>query len=367
MYILHFYQNPLSALICGVDEVSLSEDHIKAIRGLPSFKRYINDLMDEEEHAKASNLLKDDKFLIDNLEARLQETRSSLNGMFYALEVLRIVYSLVSSKTNLTWSTLYVKAMSGDLVESTAIRELSLSVKKLPSDTMIKLLEALVYIPTLDLRDALSKLGNLLAKQSSSRPLRTEHDTSDSTLQTTVIAQRVTLSKSKSALSVQDAAYSKIVNSVDLTLREFLTRNIVFPRELIFNEVLVFDPKSSCRDVLGPSPRQAVEHALSMPHDYLACECCEGGNGLQPTQPATALMYQLFIESGALINVADMWTAFQAIVAPEGYEEDADGEALQLNHQALFFRSFAELKYLGLVRSSRKKADHVMKVRWKGL
>jgi hypothetical protein len=34
---------------------------------------------------------------------------------------------------------------------------------------------------------------------------------------------------------------------------------------------------------------------------------------------------------------------------------------------ALFLRSLAELRHLGLVRGTRKKADHVMKISWKGI
>lgn len=323
--------------------------------------------MDDEEPEKASSLLKDDKYLLNNLEARLEETKDSLNGMFYALEVLRIVYSLVPSKANLTWSTLYIKAMSGDLAESTAIKELSLSIKKLPSDTMIKLIEALSEIPSLDLQNANSKLEKLKAKYPSSASFKTEHDASNSTLQTTVVGQKVSLSKFKVKLSTQDAAYSKIVNQIDLTLKEFLTRNIIFPKELILHEILVFDSKASCRDVLGPSPRQAIERALSSPHDYLACECCDGTEGLKATQPATSIVYQLYLESGSLINVADLWAAYQAIVTPEQDEDIQESESLRSESQALFFRALAELKYLGMIRSSRKKADHISKIMWKGL
>jgi origin recognition complex subunit 3 len=37
------------------------------------------------------------------------------------------------------------------------------------------------------------------------------------------------------------------------------------------------------------------------------------------------------------------------------------------NFRAIFQRALAELKYLGLVKPSRKKTDHVSKVMWKGL
>ena len=85
-----------------------------------------------------------------------------------------------------------------------------------------------------------------------------------------------------------------------------------------------------------PAPRRAIERALSAPHDYLNCECCEGGGGggkgdgattLSSTQPATAILYQLYLESGALINIADLWAAFSAVVGAEGEEEAEEEES----------------------------------------
>ena len=35
--------------------------------------------------------------------------------------------------------------------------------------------------------------------------------------------------------------------------------------------------------------------------------------------------------------------------------------------RALFSRALAELKYLGMIKNSRKKADHLAKLSWKGL
>ena len=40
---------------------------------------------------------------------------------------------------------------------------------------------------------------------------------------------------------------------------------------------------------------------------------------LSSTQPATAILYQLYLESGSLVNASDLWSAFNAIV---GEEED---------------------------------------------
>lgn len=35
--------------------------------------------------------------------------------------------------------------------------------------------------------------------------------------------------------------------------------------------------------------------------------------------------------------------------------------------RALFSRALAELKYMGMIKNSRKKADHISKLLWKGL
>jgi origin recognition complex subunit 3 len=45
-------------------------------------------------------------------------------------------------------------------------------------------------------------------------------------------------------------------------------------------------------------------------------------SALLVTQPPTALLYQLYLESGSMINVHDMWAAFNELIAkPEGGEE----------------------------------------------
>lgn len=101
------------------------------------------------------------------------------------------------------------------------------------------------------------------------------------------------------------------------------------------------------------------------------------------------MLYQLHVESGAVINVADLWSAFYSIMGKEDCEdEEADQQSVlyvcfpfcvrihegllfellaNLFFRALFSRGLAELKYIGMIRSSRKKADHLTKLLWKGL
>ena len=364
MHLMHFFSNPLSIMLASEPHMELSKGQCRVVRDLPSFQKHARDLLDEGDDAEAAQLLKSNPYLESVTPSLLQKSAMSLVSLYDALEVLSIIHATTGSKTPLTWSSLYIKAMAGELAESPLVRELCLSVKKTPSDTMIRLLESLDSKPGLGLASVRSSLGRLIEKSNLSGPLRTELDEQRSTLRTTVVKQKVSLSKHKEALSSQDAEYSKLVNRIDLELRGFFTKYLVRPKDLLLHEILIFDSKSACREAFGPAPRQAVERALSSPHDYLACDCCDGKEGLAATQPATAILYQMYLESGSFINLADFWAAFQAITEPdkEGEEEGNGNEVL-----ALFHRSLAELRYLTMIKNSRKKADHVAKLKWKGL
>ena len=292
--------------------------------------RYIQDLIDDGEDAAAAALSESNPNLDSEAPSLLGKSQAGLKCLYMALQALSIIHSVIGSKSPLTWSALYIKAMSGDLAEGPLVRELCLSVKKLPSDRMLTLLESLGRIALLKTSSSLTSLKKLLAKSEPGRSLRSEHDVQHSTVRTTVVAQRVSLSTHKEALSSQDAEYSKLVNRVDLELRGFFAKHLIKPRDLCLHEVLIFDSRNACRDALCPAPRLVVERALSSPHDYLACDCCADKEGLAGSQPTTALLYQMYLESGHVINMADLWAAFQAIMEPEetGVEQQSEDEML---------------------------------------
>ncbi|KAH0143208.1 hypothetical protein KCU67_g13672, partial [Aureobasidium melanogenum] len=210
----------------------------------------------------------------------------------------------------------------------------------------------------------LKELQKLQAQQKDGGALRSEQDLHNATLRTTVVAKKVELSKQKSTLTKGDAAYSDILRRFVEALETDFDVALINPKDLVFNEIFMYDLKSPHRDVFMPKPRAAIERALASPHDYLDCECCapDVGTGeentLASTQPSTAILYQLYLEGGAMMNVADLRTAFVTILG-----DDQD----EILTNALFQRSLAELRYLGLVRGTRKKADHVMKISWKGV
>jgi origin recognition complex subunit 3 len=73
--------------------------------------------------------------------------------------------------------------------------------------------------------------------------------------------------------------------------------------------------------------------------------------------------------------VHDLWAAFNELVAKS--EDGGDNESMCVLqsvymhptnfHRFLFQQALAELSYLGMLKSTKKKADHVVKASWRGL
>lgn len=341
----HFFANSLSIFLKKrVPLSSLQPEHYEAIRNLPSFQKYkgipcrlgkvrltsyrfAEAYLEERDYPTARKLLDDDEFLHDTIFQKLKENQKYLHSAIQAVEVIFEAQSVLGSKANMPWSDLYIQAMSGELRDSAVIKDITLSIRKLPSNTMRVLLAKLSGFQIPEIDQTLHSLNTLLTQfDCLSNPLRSEHDIHHKNLRTTVVAHKVELSKSAFALSPQDLAYSKIVNRVDTLLKSFLNTNLINPQNLFLHEIFIHDFKSPHRDAFAPKSRLAVERALSLPHDYLGCNCCEGlGSALSATQPPTAVLYQLYLESGALINVMDLWAAFYAIMGKEDFEdEEAD-------------------------------------------
>ncbi|KAI5366133.1 putative origin recognition complex, subunit 3, origin recognition complex subunit 3, winged helix [Septoria linicola] len=370
-YMAHFYANATSLLLTpGIPFRDIPKDHFEAIRNLPSFRTFARQLLDDGETERLRSVLDSDQALFDFTNQSVEDGRQSLAGTVAATEAIRQIQECLPSTPTSSKASLYLQAMSGKLAESTMIRSLLLMLRKSPSDVTLNVTRTF-RTAGLD-EETLARLGAIETEltalttehEDSGKPLRSEEDVKNSTLRTTVVAQKVELSKQKSTLSKQDTAYTALVRRLSDLLEAYFADRLVGAKELVLNEIFVYDLRSPYREVFMPRPRHAIERALAAPHDYLDCECCDPGQEgeeatLAGTQPSTAVLYQLYLESGNLINAHDLWKAFGAVI-----EEGAEDEQ---NTMALFQRSLAELRYLGLVKNTRKRVDHIAKVSWRGL
>lgn len=138
------------------------------------------------------------------------------------------------------------------------------------------------------------------------------------------------------------------------------------------------------RNGLAARPRQVIHRALTTPHDYLDCTCCrppstrnangvgndedDGDDGmgvLAPSLPDSALLYQLTLESASpLINLSDLLTAFEAVKTSAAPVNGGSASAVEKEVMPAFQLAVAELVYLGLLKRTGKKPDHVARGVW---
>jgi origin recognition complex subunit 3 len=281
--------------------------------------RKIRQLLDEN----------DNQVLAAYVREQYQKQQENTGRLADAINILQTARRVASSKSFVSRSEIYVEVLSktkdsaGDLE-----RDLLLSIKRLPSNKLEALLAAVVdlhldHAPVpREFLAAQEDLASLIDAQNAQlRPLRSAHEGQHSSMRTRVVGQKVELAHQREIVSERDAEYSELLSGVHGLFSFYFRRNLRNPSRTFLAEVFFYDLRAPHRAAFTPKPRYAIERALSTPHDYLGCDCC-GSMELSKTQPPTAILYQLYLESGQLINVRDMWESFHAIVRDDSTVDD---------------------------------------------
>lgn len=371
----HFYANPLSVLCSsGEDEQVLQPEHLQAARHLGSFRRTVEQEVEKSTTSsfqRAMSLLEDDEYLLGQVRNGYYDRQAWADRFLRSLLVLQAAGAQRSS-----FARAYVDGMVGGAHMSSERSNLLECVRRLNPEELSGLLDRIITIfkqgdpslhlgPSTDARDEelqraleskLEELDQLKATaEEDGTLLRSKYSGQSKIMRTTVIAQKVQLSQDSAALRDEDKRLTEIVDEVTSALSTHYPDTN--PNAVLFAECWLYDSRSPSRDVFVPRPRATFERSLSRPHDYLGCSCCKpDSDGLQATLPATSILYQLYLETGNLINVADLWSAFHALVS---HEEEDDRKSL-----VMFYRGLAELRALGFIKGSKKKVDHIAKVKW---
>ncbi|KAL7799154.1 origin recognition complex subunit 3 N-terminus domain-containing protein [Trichoderma ceciliae] len=393
IYMCHFYANPLSVLLAPETEEGergggiLQAEHVEALRHHPSF-RYEAEMAvalttaDSLQHARS--LLEDDEYLLTQARASNRHRQDWVDGHLRSLlvrEAAGAVQAPFSRAYVDSLATIYPDSGNGSLTEY---------IRRMGSGTLVGTLRRVVSIfkegePSFHLEPAskeedvallsfleetLSRLEQLESDaESAGITPHTKYSGQSKVMRTTVIAQRVQLSSDSAALRDEDRQLTDIVDAVSerLTLHFGARR----PEKVLFSETWLYDSRSPLRDIMVPRPLVTFKRSLARPYDYLSCTCCRSsdaeGGVVQATLPATSILYHLYLEAGSLINVADLWSAFYALVREQKEEDEENDEEQQQDERkalVMFYRGLAELRAMGFVKSSKKKTDHIAKVRW---
>lgn len=308
-------------------------------------------------------MLGDDEYLLQVATANLEAGQDAMRQLFRAVILIHkcLRYTQVSKKV--TVSDLSVRALSGELGESPIVEDMLASVKAMDSDQLYEILEVL---PKNVSDDALSEIQNdlktLMDKYPDSRPFHSEYNINNSVVTTTVVHQRVKLTKGKANLREQDIEYNQIIDRLAGALIEYFSATLIRPADLFMNEAFLFDLRNPLKEVFTPRPRFAIERALATPFDYLISSSTDTQSKISAKQPPASILYQLYLESGALVNVHDLWLAFYGV-----FESDQGDKCDDRVVMALFYGALSDLNTFGMIKNSRKKTDHLAKSTWIGL
>ena len=138
--------------------------------------------------------------------------------------------------------------------------------------------------------------------------------------------------------------------------------NILRPyTSMVFHEVLFFDLLSHVKyQLLGPM-KATISTALANPQLYTKCECCklECSDDIAPEMSDINILYKLHLECGRQINLCDWMDSFAALVTPSGLSKknEVDPEI-----RARFMRGISELQFLGFIKPTKRKTDHVQRL-----
>ncbi|KAK6540929.1 hypothetical protein TWF694_008313 [Orbilia ellipsospora] len=376
-YMSHFYANALSIILGFVDDESslteiLSDAHCEAIRNLPSFKNLVESMIPTFPW-RARDLLNSATSLKTAVLSAARECKRYSSGLTEAINLFRKLQSIVSPKhaSEIPTYELYSRILWGEFTTRPAFRDAILTTKKTSSEKFLLLLTTLAELPSelsSSLAEAAAKVETLQSEKSKKGGLITEFALPESH-RTTVKSGRVRLDELKSGMTSQDTEYNKIVTTTVQTLEKYFKDRFKSYTNLFLHEIFFYDLKSPHSQVFAPKPRPSIERALSRPGDYLGCECCSGDlEGIEGVQPYAAILYQLYLESPALIGIYDLWSAFRVVSLGEKADEEADEESEEEKElQAQFYRALGELRFLGFLKYSKKKTDHLVKLAWKGL
>ncbi|KAG0025237.1 Origin recognition complex subunit 3 [Podila clonocystis] len=188
-------------------------------------------------------------------------------------------------------------------------------------------------------------------------------------------------------------AYTLLVKEIDETLARLFKTYLASHTKLPLYEIFYYSQVTIQQKAFLPQPRASIQTALGQPEQYLNCNCCHPPQGANttsladmvlPTQHDTCILYKLYVECGRMINMYDWFSAFGMILerglestTPNGVKKpskkkvrqqepdfEQQGGLDQKEVQARFISGVAELQFMGFIKPTNRKTDHVQRLTW---
>uniref|UniRef100_A0A7N8WSX4 Origin recognition complex subunit 3 n=1 Tax=Mastacembelus armatus TaxID=205130 RepID=A0A7N8WSX4_9TELE len=322
----HFHSQPLSVLCCKKKEallnvMQLSHSNLERIRQLLSFKRYV----EKQDPQEQDSLLKDDTHLKEVCQ-KLIKGLHKYHKNYYP--ILRCLHTLTSSLP---------RYPLGKQFEFHHLRCCS-TFEMLAKDELIILLQ---------------RCAEIL------EPVKSKKMNSALTL------LEMNESRRSKKLSPFEVLRNEVLEFIDSLVKSHLSP----PDSQTLNEVSYYSSSATVRRHINATPRTSIQAALSSPYYYLQNDSLKTEDGsVSNAAPDICIAYKLHLECGRLINLYDWLEAYATVVsAAEGNSPDSDnfGKVDEVKH-ARFIRAVSELEFLGFIKSTKQKTDHVARLTWGG-
>ncbi|XP_059208629.1 origin recognition complex subunit 3 [Centropristis striata] len=380
----HFHSQPLSVLCCKKEEallnvVQLGHQDLERIRNLPSFKRYV----EKQEAQEQVNLVTDDTHLKEVCQKLIKDLRKYHKNYY---PTLRCLHTLTSALPRYPLGKqireLHLICLEKNVWENEDYESAMKLLKMLAKDELISLLQRCADIlqpaKSKKLKSACVQLEDMLAKfkqLDTAEPAPSVDDTLTSPVKD--LQKKTDLFQLKKALlEMNESRRAKKLSPFEALRKEALDffdglvkSHLSPPESQTLYEVCYYTSSAAVRRHLNATPRTSIQAALNCPYYYLQNERLKTEDGsVSNAAPDICIAYKLHLECGRLINLYDWLEAYSTVVsAAEGNDPESDnfGKVDDVKH-ARFIRAVSEMEFLGFIKSTKQKTDHVARLTWGG-
>uniref|UniRef100_A0A673CUH3 Origin recognition complex subunit 3 n=1 Tax=Sphaeramia orbicularis TaxID=375764 RepID=A0A673CUH3_9TELE len=366
----HFHSQPLSVLCCKKKEalanvMELSQRDLERIRQLPSFRRYT----EKQDAQEKVNLMTDDTHLKEVCRKLIKDLRKYHKNYY---PVLRCLHTLTSSLPRYPLGKqireLHLICLEKTVWETEEYQSAMKLLRMLAKDELIASIQrccgTLKPVKSKKMMNALIQMEEILTKikQLDVKSL-SQKKTDLFQLQKTLLEMNETRRTKK--LSPFETVRNEALELIDGLVKSHLSP----PEAQTLYEVCYYTSSATVRRHLNATPRTSIQAALSNPYHYLQNESLKTEDGsVSNAAPDICIAYKLHLECGRLINLYDWLEAYATVAsAAEGNDPDSDtfGKVDEVKH-ARFIQAVSELEFLGFIKSTKQKTDHVARLTWGG-
>ncbi|XP_070190846.1 origin recognition complex subunit 3-like [Littorina saxatilis] len=374
----HYTHNPLSQFCCPTEMIAqvvkqLTNDDVHRLQRLPSVMRHIEKLPAKD----LVNVLQNEESFKKLVQSLLEQNSTVQRRSTAILQLLHALTShLPTRPLGKQIRELYSMCLESDIEDTEGFEKAFELLGLTARDELTGLVtECTSHMTDTDdpvLKDVCKKLSRFIHRLDHLEEEQVQETPDVSVEQEDLKLQRTDLRSLQKKL--QELGKKKKMTPYEIVRQELLSyvteivsTYLLKTESVVLYEILYYDDLTTVRHHLNAAPRSAIHLGLSHPAHYLQCECCAvGDNGISHTMPDVCIAYKLHLECGQLINLYDWLQAFASILTSENQENKKKASKPDRVLQARFIQAVSELQFLGFIKPTKRKTDHVARLTWGG-